>query len=137
LKNSKKLKYFFFKIFPLSWAFLIAVLSLLPESEVDKVWFDFFIPLDKMAHFVMYSVLTFFALIYVKTLNLPFKTWSLIIVCSVFIYGIVIEFLQELDFIGRNASFNDVLADLSGVIAGILLFYFSRNLKFFSSENET
>jgi len=132
LKHKKKIKYFFFRLFPLFWAVLIAVLSLLPESEVDKVWFDFFIPIDKIAHFVLYAVLSFSSLIVLKLLNFKKLSWSFVVIWAVIFYGIVIEFLQELNMIGRHASLGDVLADVAGVLAGVLLYLFIRNSKILS-----
>ena len=73
--------------------------------------------LDKVFHFIEYSILGFFS---VKCVRKPTWIWILLIL----IYGILFAGFDELwqSFIpGRLSSQFDILADISGIIFGSVL----------------
>jgi len=128
LKNKHKFIRFLITGFPFFWALLIAFLSLMPESVAEKWWFDFFIPADKIAHFIIYFVFTFSIILAINFENLRFSLPLQITAVAVIsiLYGILMEILQKTAAIGRSANLSDVLADSTGVFAGILLFFVLR-----------
>jgi VanZ family protein len=106
----------------------------MPDTGVSNLWFDFPIPLDKLAHFIMYSVLVFLMLHASKevknNIDLSNKT-LLFIVLGVLLYGFLLEVLQSTKLIGRNASFTDMLANIIGIFVGILLYFvLTKKFKF-------
>jgi len=129
LKNKTAIFKIFIKGFPFFWITIIAILSLLPDKEVDKVWFDFIIPPDKIAHFVLYAILSFSLLFNFLVIGEKILSARLVLYIALFSisYGILLEFLQELDIVNRNASFYDVLANLSGILFGITVYFFVKN----------
>ena len=100
---------------------IIVLLSLLPSSDLPDV------PLvsgeDKWIHVCMY-------------LGLGFVTcWSLdrngksmpplyLLLLGVFMWGVLMEVLQQLMAIGRSLEILDMVADLAGAIAGLILYRF-------------
>lgn len=70
---------------------------------------------DKVEHFVAYLLLSiWFAGIYLRT-----RYW--IIGLSLGVMGVMIEFAQGAMHYGRHADMLDVIANCSGVLAGLLL----------------
>ncbi|MBT3301105.1 MAG: VanZ family protein [Bacteroidetes bacterium] len=107
------------------WILIITILSLVPSSGIETIWFDFPIPLDKIVHFGLYAVCSFL-LFYGKrwtsaSLVKNGKT-LLFVVLSVILYSVLLELLQSTNLINRNASFLDIIANILGVSAGILLY---------------
>ena len=111
---------------------IIVLLSLLPSSDLPDV------PLvsgeDKWIHMCMY-------------LGLGFVTcWSLdrtgkrmppvyLLILGVFMWGVLMEVLQQLMANGRALEFTDMLANLAGAIAGLILYRFmDRKWKAFPAK---
>jgi VanZ family protein len=100
---------------------LIVLLSLLPTSNLPDI--PFFSGEDKMIHFCMY-------------LGLGFVTcWSLdmrgkrmpslyLLLAGVFAWGVLMEILQRLMSNGRGMDVWDMLANLAGAIAGLIVYRF-------------
>lgn len=76
---------------------------------------------DKLVHFSGYFVLAFS---WFLTFNKKFKLVKpfLLIAVVVFVYGIVIEVCQVLFTASREADGYDILANLGGVLASLLVF---------------
>ena len=89
--------------------------------------FNFALPLDKLVHILIYLSLSFLWISYIDkaTINL-LGSPILIVVLVCFFYGIVIEAVQELFIPLRKADFLDVLANMIGVLFGVILF---KNVK--------
>ena len=100
---------------------LIVLLSLLPTSNLPDV--PFFSGEDKWIHFCMY-------------LGLGFVTcWSLdmrgkrmpslnMLLAGVFAWGVLMEILQRLMSNGRGMDVWDMLANLAGAVAGLIVYRF-------------
>jgi VanZ family protein len=98
---------------------LIVLLSLLPTSDFPDV--PMFSGEDKWIHFCMYLGLGFVA------------CWSLdrkgktnpplyILLAGVFMWGVLMEVLQRLMANGRGMEVLDMLANLAGAVAGLMIY---------------
>lgn len=73
---------------------------------------------DKSEHFIAYLLLSlWFGGIYVRS-----RYW--IIAAGLVVMGVLIEFAQGAMGLGRQADFRDVIANCSGVLAGLALCWF-------------
>lgn len=105
------------KAFTFIWLLLITILCLIPQKELPEVRG---IPhLDKFVHFVLYFVMAVLSL-FVFSRYTP--SHKIIIVAGIFIFSFFIEVMQGILPFGRTFSFTDLLANLSGILAGLLLF---------------
>lgn len=112
-----------------AWALLIALLSLMPGSDMPKAsWLN--IPYaDKIAHAAFYFILS---LLLLANLNNHVKTyrhlwlWPLLATLA---YGGLMEWLQYLLQTGRQAEWADMAANISGALMGIVLYPFIANNK--------
>ncbi|HBF87914.1 MAG TPA: hypothetical protein DDX39_04650 [Bacteroidales bacterium] len=114
------------------WTVIVFVLSSVSGNDLNKIpTFD--IPhLDKIVHFVMYFVLSFFLFIdFTKRDNIKTTIVFYILLFS-FLYGVSMEFMQEYVFEKRSASIFDTLANLSGSIVSILLLtiFYKMDIRF-------
>lgn len=122
------------KILKYSWIPIIISLiifylcCLIPFNDIPEVEFEFFIPMDKVVHFIMYlglSGATALYYVYDKKghINVPLMILGAVILPI--IYGGVIEVIQGKYFPPRSGDWFDFLADSLGVLASLpLVFYF-------------
>lgn len=103
------------------WALLIMFVCLVSPKYIPVVKFDLFSP-DKIAHALLFGIL---CLLLIWGLNknnfLSYKNMFLLTVCTI-AYGAVIELLQMVSRNGRNADFDDIIANGFGALL-IYLFY--------------
>lgn len=95
---------------------VIAVLSLVKLGSKQPVSFK---NSDKVAHFIAYFVLTFFWLLASFKLKSIKKT-HVALLCLLF--GIIIEVLQSEMTSYRSCEYLDMVANLVGVLVGLLIF---------------
>lgn len=116
---------------PLIVAVIIFYLCcLIPKDDIPKIKLEFFIPTDKLVHFIM-----FFGLSGVASINyiLARKGDIIILKLIVFaiivpiIYGGIVELMQEEYFLGRGGDWYDFIADLLGSLATIPFSLWFRN----------
>ena len=88
----------------------VTALALLPSEKTFS-----FSAKDKVNHLIAYVVLTILALQGFQTRRKVIS--SLGICCCLLFYGILIEWIQG--FVGRETSFWDVAANLSGIVVGM------------------
>ncbi len=107
-------------IFSIVIALIIMYLSLTSSHTFDKVSFLNFKWTDKLVHFAMYS--GFMAVIILEHRN-KLRSINKLLLTSLIplTYGILMEFLQAELTTTRSASFYDVMADLSGIAAVLLI----------------
>ncbi len=114
-----------------AYTLVITFLFLLPKQDLPIVETD--LPIDKIGHVLLHSLLVFGWLLVFFVMNekqiSSIKIWQVITVC--FVYGIVIEIIQELLIPLRQADFFDVLANTVGLLIGFTLFWYQKN-NFFS-----
>jgi len=126
------------KIFKYSWPPAIVALvifylcCLIPPGNVPEVGFEFFIPMDKVVHFLMY-----FGLAGVASFNYIYDKKGHIIILKLIafailipiLYGGLIEILQAKYFAERSGDWYDFLADVLGALASLpFSFWFRRFL---------
>ena len=103
-----------FKILTAVWCLLILYLSWNPGIQVPEGFWDN-LPLDKIGHFGIYSILA-------MIVSRGFTKWNnklIFLLCTA--YGISMELLQYAFFPGRYFEWLDILANSLGAIAGIIL----------------
>ena len=96
------------------WCLLILYLSWNPGLQVPKGFWDN-LPLDKIGHFGIYSIL---AMIMTKAFS-KWNTKAIFLACT--LYGISMEVLQYAFFPGRFFEWSDILANSLGAFVGIIL----------------
>jgi len=108
-------------------AIAIMVLSLGDPGETGRTVFRFFNNADKFVHAAMYFVLTF-VLIYQYRREAS-KIWVLILLATLsFSYSVLMEILQMTVTTNRRFEGYDILANLSGVILGVIFFLLVKRL---------
>jgi VanZ family protein len=113
----RKKIYFYSAIF---WSGLILYLCLENADNLKEITIPNF---DKVIHIVFHFVFTILWFLYLKkklnSLN-NFKTLSMALVLS-FIFGIIIEVLQEFFTTTRSADIFDILSNVLGSLLGVIL----------------
>ncbi|RAV27941.1 VanZ family protein [Sinomicrobium soli] len=101
------------------WALTVAVLSLIPPSDIPSPGF-LFPHIDKVVHFVFYYV--FFILWYYAwnkgDISVVSKRSVLLSLLMALLFGTVVEVLQYVMNIGRSGDVRDALANTAGAICG-------------------
>ncbi len=101
----------------------VAALSLLPASDLPKV--HLFPGADKLIHTGMYFILSFLILWTFHAKHIArWKLYSFVVG-----WGLLMECLQILTNAGRSFSFYDIIANITGVLLGIVVYKF-LNTKF-------
>jgi len=104
---------------------LITIAFLLPASEIQKFGFLN----DKLIHTILYIVLSivwlFYYFVYYKN-SFSLKTLFFVLFAC-FIYGIIIEIIQQLLLASRQADIVDIFANTLGTLIGALLFWNVKN----------
>lgn len=116
------LKFFWF---PVLWTLLIIGAHAIPGHELPKPFWDFF-QFDKIAHFMMFSILTFSWLNGIMKQSTIYKLkvhGPKIVLAFSLILGLVLETLQNAIFVNRSFQWADVIADGAGGVVGIMIFY--------------
>ncbi|MDR2948588.1 MAG: VanZ family protein [Dysgonomonas sp.] len=124
------------KIFRYTWPpAIIAIIifylcCLIPTNDVPNIQFDFFVPTDKIVHFLMY-----FGLAGVASFNYIYDKKGKIIILKLIvfailvpiIYGGLIEIIQDKYFPERSGDWYDFWADMLGALASLpFSFWFRR-----------
>lgn len=108
-------------------AIVIMVLSLGDPGETGRTVFRFFNNADKLVHAAMYFVFTF-VLIY-EYRREAVRNFVLMLLASLsFLYSVLMEILQMSVTTNRKFEGYDILANLAGVILGLLFFIMLRRL---------
>jgi len=117
------------------WSFVILLSCILPANKISKIGVLGIKHIDKLFHFLMYfifSLILFFDLH--KNVNALKNKYSvyLFILFIPFVWGIIIELIQYYLLVNREGSIADIMANISGIFAGILLIliagkYFLKN----------
>ena len=108
-------------VMPLTWAFLIFGLHAIPGTDLPQETLLDLLHVDKAIHLAMFAVLSssvFVALGKTGTIR-KYKWYAGL---ALVMYGIGLEFAQDVWFVGREASWGDILADGAGVLAGRVAF---------------
>lgn len=103
---------------------LIVLLSLLPTSDLPDV--PMFSGEDKWIHMCMYLGLGFVTSWSLDRQGKPMLPLYILLI-GLFMWGVLMEVLQRLMSNGRGMEITDMLANLAGAIAGLIIYkYMSR-----------
>jgi glycopeptide antibiotics resistance protein len=111
------------------WGACILMLSLLPGKVLRKFSFIELLSLDKFGHFAFY-------LVFVYLLSRGFravrdnKLQSRDVVVSAgigILFGTVLEIFQAIRFVGRHFDVVDLIANIIGCAAGMLVVFWLKN----------
>ncbi|HLW29632.1 MAG TPA: VanZ family protein [Brumimicrobium sp.] len=108
----------------LIWTAFVVVISLVPSSNVNLREFQFE-GVDKIAHFVMYTLLSLFWAVGLKRQNISIwlrRNAFKISVLGGFLLGLIIELTQEFIILTRHFEVLDLIANGIGCIFGAVLF---------------
>ncbi|MDR1706976.1 VanZ family protein [Dysgonomonas sp.] len=114
------------RIFKYTWPpAIVAVIifylcCLIPTNDIPDIELDFFIPTDKIVHFVMYfglSVVASFNYIYDRKGKIIILKLVAFAILVPIVYGGLIEILQAEYFSGRSGDWYDFLADVLGSLS--------------------
>ena len=124
--NSSVLKKVIFSL-AIGWTVLIAVLCLVKLTDLPSFGVS---GADKYVHFTFHFVFTMlWGLYFWQKLNERTISKIVRIVILSLCYGILIEILQETCTTTRHADIFDVLANLSGAVAALVLFLLIKRQK--------
>ena len=110
----------FYLFFLILIVIILTVLSLKESiSFVPNLTFT-----DKIFHASAYIVLTYICCRYLILAKPSFSLTKILVIVALFltIYGIVIELLQTVITENRVGEFEDVLANISGIVLGSFIF---------------
>ncbi|HBP44553.1 MAG: hypothetical protein CL845_05435 [Crocinitomicaceae bacterium] len=108
-------------LMPLTWGALIFGLHAIPGTDLPKETFLDLLHVDKATHLAMFAVLSSSVFVALgKTGMIRKYKWYAVL--ALVLYGIGLEFAQDMWFVGRQASWGDMLADSAGVLAGRFAF---------------
>lgn len=114
------------RIFKYTWPpAIVAVIifylcCLIPTNDIPDVEFNFFIPMDKIVHFLMYfglSIVASFNYIYDRKGKIIILKLVAFAILIPIVYGGLIEILQAEYFSGRSGDWYDFLADVLGSLS--------------------
>ena len=139
MKRLLELNKFTFFYLALSWTIVITLLSLFSLSRIPKIELGLELGFaDKIIHFFFYLILTIIwhLYFYVKW-RFTLKKYVLVsIALGAFIYGMLIEVLQDVLPYDRSAEWADILANTFGVITGtVIIVLLIRNHKSLKRKN--
>jgi glycopeptide antibiotics resistance protein len=104
---------------------LCTMLYLLPSKRLPSVHFDFFLPLDKVVHFLMFFLWTIFQIVGFKK-QIQFESvrihGDVYVVLGLSIVSFVLEFLQGYFSLDRIFELQDIFSNLLGIMCGYLVF---------------
>jgi VanZ family protein len=106
-------------------ALIIMYLSLTNSHTFDKVSFLDSPYTDKIVHFAMYF--SFMSIIIFENRKTIKGNVQLFLVAMIPLgFGIIMEILQALFTVTRTGSFYDVMANLSGIVASLLIWLYIK-----------
>jgi len=105
----------------LLYLIVIVLMSLLPSSNLPNI--PYFSGEDKWIHFCMYAGLGFLTCWSLDTRGRRMPPLYVLLI-GVFLWGVLMEILQRLMSNGRSMEILDMLANLAGAVAGLMVYRF-------------
>ncbi len=108
------------------WAIVIVVLSCMPVNDIQSQKWNILPHQDKILHLIFYCILSLF---FIREYQIHFKKPVLntglffISFAFVFIFGIILEIIQEKFIQSRYGEIMDLVFDMMGLILAFLLIY--------------
>ena len=109
------------KVLAILYLVLVVLLSLLPTSDFPDI--PYFTGEDKGIHFCMYFGLGFMAC-WSLEMSSRRVTSYLPLLGGVFLWGVIMEILQQLMAYGRSMDILDMAANLAGALAGLFAYLY-------------
>lgn len=103
------------------WTIVIAVLSLIPSSEIPSISLNSKVPVDKIAHIFLYAIYTLLIGKYLIDSSYNKGLRIMIVLTITISYGILMEVLQYYLSPSRFFDMLDIIANIIGSIVGLLL----------------
>ncbi|HLW40108.1 MAG TPA: VanZ family protein [Brumimicrobium sp.] len=106
------------------WTILVVVVSIAPSSSVELSEIKI-AHLDKIAHFILYTLLSFFWTVGLKRQNINLRLRSrayVVVVLGGFVLGLVLEIIQHFFTLSRSFEVLDLIANGIGCIFGVIIF---------------
>lgn len=120
----------------IAWFFIVALLTLLPGSDIPEVgWLDGIPNFDKVVHAGLFGGLTFLSFMpYFKAAFSQQQKINFLrrISLAVIVWGITVEFIQKFFIPGRDFDLLDWAADSLGVLVAYWLCV--KILKYFQKK---
>ena len=114
------------------WSLFIFIVCIIPSNRFPSTSFIVIKHIDKYVHVLMFLVLNILSINAIKKATALAVLNNKILFISFsysMVYGLFIEFIQHLFIKGRNADLYDILADLIGVIIGMIFVKYLYKLK--------
>src|SRR5690625_7440571 len=103
------------------WLVTVIILSLMPVNpSMQPRMLSGIKHLDKVVHFIMYLVLSFTMLKFLKEKKVRHSIWWVLLFCI--ILGVAIEFIQNTKMINRNFDIADIIANIIGTFVVAIIF---------------
>lgn len=115
----------FFRIVTWCWLILLTVLLLLPGRDLPSIKLDLIIPADKLIHFISLFIATGSFLLSIHWEENRHRTK---IILGLIAYAVLMEFIQSALQSSRAFEFQDIAANLSGVLCALFLYLFIGKL---------
>ena len=122
------LNYVFKYKFSILLAGFIALLSLVPGSSMPDSSLFSIGSLDKFVHFSMYASIGLVAL-FERRSHIHCNFSHLLLLGVIFAMSVLIELLQATVVASRSAEWLDLLANLTGLVAGFIAYRIIRSLR--------
>lgn len=113
------------KFLGIAYTLVLTLLLLFPSTDVPDIEVPF---LDKIGHVSLFAFLALIWAMYSWVKTEGTRARLFLILPVIFLYGIIIEVLQELFFQPRTGDIWDVVANFVGIVLGGLIFYVLRNI---------
>ena len=118
------------KLIAISWNVLILIFCLINLSNINEVQKIRIPNIDKVVHFIFYTTSSFlwsWALLNKKTTT--FKLNLTLIVFGLILFGLMVEFLQDILPTKRSFEWLDVLCNTLGVLFGTTIYLIYTKFK--------
>ncbi|GLR17844.1 VanZ family protein [Portibacter lacus] len=93
----------------------------MPSSNVPGISIDLGIPLDKVAHILLYTIYTFLIGSYLSDKQVKSYQYYVFILGVPIFYGILMEVMQYYLSPSRSFDMLDIIANIIGSLVGVLL----------------
>ena len=112
---------------------IVFICHIIPGDELKIFQWDSLFEFDKLAHFILFGILSISYLIYIFN-YIDKRKYVFYTIAVVFFYGLFLEFIQGLFFDYRTFDIFDLLADILGSLFFIFCFIKLKLNKYFNLD---
>lgn len=118
------------KLLAIMWNVVILVFCLVNLSNINEVQKVAFPHIDKIVHFIFYATASFLWSWALLNKNSNYYRLNLILVVTgLIVFGLTVEFLQDILPTKRSFEWLDVVSNTAGVLVGTSIYLLYRKLK--------